>query len=266
MSFRQSLSRNPFLLIVNNINVLQILYLEPYLQTGNYKMKIKVCILLSLTWVLSCSFYKQIKENDMPVFVDPRDGQRYTIVRIGDQVWMAENLNYGKTIANMNQKNNGIAEKTVYENSDSLGAIHGGLYTWHEAMNWDPANNQGICPDGWHIPTLEEFQTLIEYLGADSAGQLLKSSKKNDAIPWDGSNKYGFSAIPSGVGYGDDFGRLDQWAVYWTSTEADSGYAWSAQLDNFWYPEPPKYKILYLGNYFVKENGFSIRCIKDHVE
>lgn len=228
-------------------------------------MKLKLIFILCILLLVSCSTFKQIKLDDTHVFVDPRDGQRYKIVQIGDQVWMAENLRYGKTVLNLNQKNNGIAEKTHYENKDSLGAIHGGLYTWHEAMNWDPENNQGICPEGWHIPTLEEFKILIASLGADSAGQLLKSAK-NDAIPWDGSNQSGFSAIPSGVGYGNDFGRLNKWAVYWTSTEADSGYAWSAQLDNFWYPEPPKYKILYLGNYFVKENGFSIRCIKDESE
>ncbi len=228
-------------------------------------MKLKFIFILCIDLFIGCSAFKQVRPVNTDFFVDPRDGQRYQIVRIGNQVWMTENLKYGKIIPDMNQKNNRIAEKTFYENSDSLGTIHGGLYTWHEAMNWDPSNNQGICPDGWHIPTLEEFRTLIEYLGADSAGQLLKSAEE-DKVPWDGCNKYGFSAIPSGVGYQHDFGRLDQWAVYWTSTEADSGYAWSAQLDNFWYPEPPKYKILYLGNYFVKENGFSIRCIKDHAE
>lgn len=228
-------------------------------------MKVKFIFILSILLFTSCSIFKQVKEDETHFFVDPRDGQRYQIVKIGDQVWMAENLKYGKVVPDMKQKNNGIAEKTYFENSDSLGAIHGGLYTWHEAMNWDREDNQGICPDGWHIPTVEEFNILIEYLGADSAGQLLKSTK-NDAVPWDGSNQFGFSAIPSGVGYEDAFGRLDKWAVYWTSTEADSGYAWSAQLDNFWYQEPPKYKILYLGKNFVKENGFSIRCIKDEVE
>ncbi|MCI0513962.1 hypothetical protein L0128_12170 [candidate division KSB1 bacterium] len=194
---------------------------------------------------------------------DQRDGRYYKTVRIGDQIWMAENLNYGKLVGNCDQQDNGMVEKTCYENDSTIGAVYGGLYTWDEAMNWRyTEGNQGICPPGWHLPTLAEWQVLRQFLGVDSAGQQLKASK-GDPLPWDGNNSSGFTAIPAGTGYQKYFGRQGQWAVYWTATEYNRAYAWFAQLDGFWYPQPPKYKILYLGNYYLKTNAFCIRCIKD---
>ncbi len=194
--------------------------------------------------------------------VDGRDGQTYKTVRIGEQIWMAENLNYGKVVDNCQQTDNGIIEKTLYENDTSLPKIYGGLYTWNQAMNWQRGEgSQGICPDGWYIPSLTDWQKLVNYLGADSAGQMMKVGK-DAAVPWDGNNRSGFSAIPSGVAYQKHFGRKGHWAVYWSSSEVNEDYAWFAQLDGFWYPEPPKYKILYLGNYYLKDNAFSIRCVR----
>lgn len=195
--------------------------------------------------------------------VDARDGRIYKTVQVGNQVWLAENLNYGVPVNDCDQQNNGIVEKTFYENDSTKGAIYGGLYTWNEAMNWQKtAGNQGICPDGWHIPTREDWQELVRATGGDSAGQQLKASK-TDSVAWDGNNRSGFTAIPAGVAYQNCFGRQGHWAVFWSSTAEDSAYAWFAQLDGFWYPAPPKYKKLYLGNYYLKANAFCIRCVKD---
>ena len=218
-------------------------------------------MLLSL--VIGCSEPHKSEIPEEALLVDQRDGRTYKTVRIGAQVWMAENLNYGAVVKDCDQQDNGIVEKTFYENDSTIGAVHGGLYTWNEAMNWQNSETaRGICPEGWHIPTLAEWQQLSQFLGVDSAGQQLKASKR-DTIPWDGNNNSGFTAIPSGIAYQKYFGRKGHWAIYWTSTEYDSTYAWFAQLDGFWYPQPPKYKILYLGNYYLKENAFCIRCIKD---
>jgi uncharacterized protein (TIGR02145 family) len=226
-------------------------------------MKLKILLLLLLTLVIGCSeAHKSVIQKES-LLVDPRDGRTYKTVRIDDQVWMAENMNYGKVVVDCDQRNNGIVEKTFYENDSTIGSVYGGLYTWDEAMNWQNSEiARGICPEGWHIPTLAEWRQLSQFLGVDSAGQQLKASE-TDSIPWDGNNNSGFTAIPSGVAYQKYFGRNGDWAVYWTSTEYDSAYAWFAQLDGFWYPQPPKYKILYLGNYYLKENAFCIRCIKD---
>jgi uncharacterized protein (TIGR02145 family) len=224
------------------------------------RSKISLLVLLSLTIGCSEGYKSEIQKQSL--LVDQRDGRTYKTVRIGDQVWMAENLNYGKVVKDCDQQNNGIIEETFYENDSTMGAVYGGLYTWDEAMNWQNNDGRGICPEGWHIPTLAEWFQLSQFLGIDFAGQQLKASKR-DSIPWDGNNNSGFTAIPSGVAYQKYFGRKGHWAVYWSSTAYDSAYAWFAQLDGFWYPQPPKYKILYLGNYYLKTNAFCIRCIKD---
>ncbi len=226
-------------------------------------MKVALTSLCLFCLIPLCSQNHKADQPQPSYWVDPRDGQTYKIVRIGDQVWMAENLNYGQTVPNGLQRDNGIVEKTLYDNDTTIHKAYGGLYTWHEATNWqNREGGQGICPPGWHVPTLAEWQKLAHHLGVDSAGQQLKASPE-DAIPWDGKNRSGFSAVPSGAGYREYFSRKGQWAVYWSSSEYDSAYAWFAQLDGFWYPQPPKYKMLYLGNYYLKENMFCIRCIKD---
>ena len=184
---------------------------------------------------------------------DLRDSQTYKTVLIGNQCWMAENLNIGVMVPNFNQTNNDVVEKTCYNNDRELCKIYGGLYTWNEAV-------KGICPDGWHVPSNQEWTELNEYLGTAEAGTHLKSTSDNDPS-WDGDNTSGFSAIPSGVGHEEYFGRLGHWAVYWSSTGIDEDYAWFAQLDNHWYLD--KYTILHQGNYFLKKNGFSVRCIKN---
>lgn len=200
---------------------------------------------------------------------DFRDGQSYKTVQIGQQCWMAENLNVGKQVDNIAQTDNQIIEKSCYDNKAANCETYGGLYSWPEAMQYSrEAGTQGVCPEGWHLPTKEEWETLSQSLGVEEAGQKLKADKTN-AIAWDGNNESGFTAIPSGVGYQTQFGRQGQWAAYWSSTafdnpQIDNEFAWFSQLDGYWYEQPPKYKILYIGNYFITENAFSIRCVKDN--
>lgn len=192
--------------------------------------------------------------------IDSRDGQHYKTIQIGSQCWMQENLNIGVARTVLEQKDNDSIEKTCYKNDLDMCGIYGGLYSWREAMKYMPAETQGICPDGWHLPSNDEWRTLNEFLGVKMTGQKMKVS--GDHVPkWDGDNSSGFTALPSGVGYEDRFGRLGYWAVFWTSTEKDADYAWSTQLDNYWTMD--KYPTLYQGDHFLKENAFSIRCIKN---
>lgn len=174
--------------------------------------------------------------------VDPRDGQHYKTIEIGNQVWMAQNLDFGSD------------EKACYEHDPAHCNTYGGLYTWEAATS--------ICPDGWHLPSKEEWEELSAYLGKEDAGQKLKSSKE-DLIPWDGTNESGFSALPAGAGNGEGFHRMGDWALFWSSSEYSSDRAWFAQLDGFWYQSPPRYRNLYVGWYYLKSNQFSVRCIKD---
>lgn len=194
--------------------------------------------------------------------IDERDGKSYRTVQIGEQCWMQQNLNVGLMVKDLAQEDNGVIEKTCYHNDPANCEVFGALYTWHEAMNWDSSHAEGdICPAGWHIPSREDWDELRLYLGMDEAGQKMKVDKDHQP-GWDGNNESGFTALPSGVAWEGYFGRLNQWAIYWSSTSAQDGYAWFTQLDNYWYPAPPKYKNLFLGDYYLKENGFAIRCIK----
>lgn len=198
------------------------------------------------------------------MLIDDRDGQVYPTVQIGSQCWMAKNLNVGEFVSDFDQTDNGIIEKTCYQNEPGSCLVFGGLYTWHQAMNWtDSEDRQGICPAGWHIPTRSEWDQLRRFLGYVDAGQQLKVGETHDP-PWDGNNSSGFSALPAGVGHDRFFGRQGHWSVFWSATEVNDKYAWFAQLDRFWYPAPEKYKILYLGDHFQKMNGFSVRCVQSN--
>jgi uncharacterized protein (TIGR02145 family) len=194
---------------------------------------------------------------------DSRDGTVYHTVLIGDQCWMKENMNIGTIVADFKQEDNGIPEKTCYENNPDNCLIYGGLYTWNEAMQWtDREGTQGICPEGWHVPSKTDWEQLSTFLGTDTAGQQMKVSGSHDP-GWDGNNSSGFTALPAGGGYDNHYLRLGSWALFWSSTASDPLRAWFSQLDNFWYPEPPRYKNLYTGPYYLKTNGLSVRCLRD---
>lgn len=137
-------------------------------------------------------------------FVDERDGKTYKIVTIGNQTWFAENFNFASP------------KGSWCYNDDSLNCnLYGRLYDWKTAVK--------LCPDGCHLPTLNDWQELFQYLG----GTDLAGGKMKDTIDWlkpntGADNESGFSSLPSG-------GR-DQNGTYWFA----GGYAyfWSAQESN----------------------------------
>jgi uncharacterized protein (TIGR02145 family) len=139
-----------------------------------------------------------------------KDMNYYNVVTIGEQTWMAENLNVGKVILiTQEPKKDGIIEKWYYD-----WKTYGGLYSWHEMMNYNPPDfgaigtTQGICPVGWHIPTRTEIMALVSYLGGnDSAGGKLKEIGYTHWMPpnKDATDEYGFTALPDGfLGRGTD--------------------------------------------------------------
>jgi uncharacterized protein (TIGR02145 family) len=120
-------------------------------------------------------------------FVDERDGQTYKTVKIGNQVWMAENLNYGNIIPTTKQgyemHNDGIVEKYCWDNEiancdGTNGKMkRGGFYEWTEAMDYPvgPIKHpvRGICPEGWHIPSNAEWDILLGLMGGYSCYEKL---------------------------------------------------------------------------------------------
>jgi uncharacterized protein (TIGR02145 family) len=186
----------------------------------------------------------------------------YKTVRIGSQMWMAENINVGELISSFYaQANNHIIEKYCYDNLPDNCKIYGGLYKWDEMMQYNPSDSgiigttQGICPVGWHIPTVQESALLLSF---DAI-----ALKESNPIYWplagsdEATNESGFSAIPAGFYNGDKFTDKYYQDDWWTSTEYKDldKYAW---FFGVWYTND--YTAL---DTLRKAPAFSVRCIKN---
>jgi uncharacterized protein (TIGR02145 family) len=182
-------------------------------------------------------------------------GKTYNTVQIGDQCWLKENLDVGTMIlGSENQTNNGSIEKYCYGNILNNCTTYGGLYQWDETMQYvTTEGTQGICPTGWHIPKLSEFQTLSDAVGGD--GNALKAIGQGTGCGA-GTNTSGFSALLAGGRYDGGFYDLGYGAYFWSSTEYVASYAYYLSLSTF-------DSGVYL--YYVYEGygGFSVRCLKD---
>jgi uncharacterized protein (TIGR02145 family) len=168
---------------------------------------------------------------------------------------MKENLNAGTMIPGTAiMHDNGVIEKYCYNDDTTNCVNYGALYQWDEAMEYNTApGSRGICPPGWHMPSREEYEVLLETAGFD--GNSLKKEgwgSGNGA----GTNTTGFSAVLGGRRYSvGDFGSFGNLGVYWTSTEYSGFYAIYMHLYNTG-------KIAGLPD-LSKKYGFSVRCIKD---
>ncbi len=206
------------------------------------------------------------------------EGNSYKTIKIGNQWWMAENLRVTKysngTEIELVEDENDWSNLTINDkaycylnNTPSYNYPFGVLYTWAAAMNGDnsstnnPSGVQGVCPDGWHLPSVNEWTELIDYLGGDvvAGGKLKESGTFYWRSPNTGAtNSSGFSGLPgsgrssSGTFLGSPVG----YAYFWSSTEYASDYAFLKQLMhegasiNDWW--------------FDKSWGSSVRCVKDN--
>ena len=196
-------------------------------------------------------------------FNDNRNNETYKWVRIGNQVWMARNLNY-----RVNESN--IVIGTCYNNSATNCDKYGRLYTWATAMALPSSCNsstcsgrintkhQGICPSGWHIPSDDEWDELEYYVGSSMAGWHLKATSGWGSYDDGGGDTYGFSALPGGSGdnSANKYYKAGESGHWWSYSEADSKNAHSRALgyntDRF-----------YSNDIEDKTLPFSIRCVKD---
>ena len=180
----------------------------------------------------------------------------YNTVLIGTQCWLKENLDVGTVIqGNDTAKDNGTIEKYCYNNDTASCSTHGGLYQWNEAMQYATiVGSQGICPAGWHIPTLTEFQTLAKTVGYD--GNALKAIGQGIGTGA-GTNTSGFSALLAG--WRSSNGTFDgggYYAAVWSSTEFNAAAAYDPDLGYL-------ASAIYLDVRDDKNFGFSVRCLKD---
>jgi uncharacterized protein (TIGR02145 family) len=208
------------------------------------------------------------------------DGNVYKTVKIGNQVWMVGDLkttmyNDGTSIPNGTEWLNLTTPAYCWYNNDiSNKGVYGALYNWYAV---DAASNGGknICPTGWHVPTIDEWYTLLLTLDADAqwpdggapesliGGGKLKETGYTHWLPspnGDGgaTNETGFTAVPGGVrmyttGESKQIGMYSYW---WSSSEGPTTGAYGPYVE-FYGPR--------VGNYYrwPKEFGFSVRCLKD---
>ena len=195
-------------------------------------------------------------------FTDNRDGKVYKVVEINGKVWMGENLNYGERIDGIqNMEDNQIVEKYCYNDDESNCNTYGGFYQWHEMMQYNTTQGiQGICPDGWHIPTNDEWTDLVNYLGDDDyiGGKLKESGTTHWNSPnYRATNESGFTALATGCRrYTDgDFLSLGIYTSFWSSTECNNTEVWYRYLVN-------NNSLLF---HFCRLNtmGRSVRCVRD---
>jgi len=168
---------------------------------------------------------------------DVRDGQKYVYVTIGEQIWIAENLNYA------------ASGSKCYNNNSSNCDTYGRLYDWATAKT--------VCPSGWRLPSQAEWDVMTAYIGgASTEGKKLKAASgwSNNG---NGTDDYGFSALPGGYGSAGgafrDVGDAGQW---WSATESISSYASARYVyysgeNAYWYDE-------------MKGAFVSVRCLQDY--
>jgi uncharacterized protein (TIGR02145 family) len=184
-------------------------------------------------------------------------GKIYNTVQIGNQCWLKENLNVGNRInVNQNQSNNGTIEKYCYSDDENNCNTYGGLYQWNEAMQYvTTPGTKGICPDGWHIPTIAEFETLAAAVNHNSNSLKAVGQGTGDGA---GTNSSGFTALLGGFRHVSmAFGYLGMYANVWSSTEHNLYSTTVHQINLYSFDN----RILFIN--YNKEAGFTIRCIKD---
>lgn len=197
---------------------------------------------------------KASKENERSgSFRDYRDGKSYKTIWIGNQLWMAENMNYRTP-----------EDSWCYDNLESNCDKYGRLYSWFGAQN--------ACPPGWHIPGSKEWMILVNYLGGTSiAGGKLKESGTSDWLSpnFGATNESGFSALPGGylfIARGsnallhgkEQFKGMNKLGVWWTSDVRAITSIYKEYYCFFLYNSNSQATI----ERFALVN--SVRCIKDH--
>ncbi len=208
------------------------------------------------------------------------NGNLYNTVQIGSQCWMASNLKASKypdgtniplvtdniEWANLGDNNTDDAYCFVNKNANNEADTYGALYTWAAAMGDNAVSGsnsndlQGICPDGWHLPSEVDCLNLIDILGiwCNVGGKMKETGTSHWTSPnTDADNSSGFSALPSGtrdISLGI-FSALGNNANFWLVNENDSTSAkgWWLSHDN----------PALLFSSFKKSYGFSVRCLKD---
>ncbi len=236
-----------------------------------------IYFLLVMFLVLACtendSETEEIIDTDATsgTFIDTRDKKEYKWVKIGEQIWMAENLAYLPFVSSTENDNLDKPNFYVYgyngTNADSAKATinyseYGVLYNWQAAII--------SCPVGWHLPTDEEWKELEIELGmsVDQANEHVspfyrgtdQGMKMKTSRGWhnngNGNNVSRFSGLPSGFRFvNGSYSYIEGFGYWWSSSDALSSSAWGRGLSYN--------NCCVFRNSFNKRNGLCIRCVKN---
>lgn len=212
-------------------------------------------------FVLTISMSSCSKENSKSLnfgSVSDKEGNIYKTIEIGNQTWMAEDLNStmfsnGDPVAN-------LVDNTEWSSSVSGAYCHiggrydGKFYNWYAIS--DPRN---LCPTGWHIPDNTDWNTLFEFVG--TSGTAAPKLKEVGIYNWNewknvNTNETGFSALPTGGRYNNgSYNGVGMGVAYWSKTEASSNesYTWKLVVNSTVFENQKR----------PKDYGFSVRCVKD---
>jgi len=190
---------------------------------------------------------------DYGSFTDPRDDQTYKTVSIGNQVWLAQNMNFE------------TGNSWCYDNDFSNCEVYGRLYDWETALE--------LCPTGWHLPNDEEWKQLVREVDSQYNYQDLEwkeglsgpgsdagiNLKPNGGLYsfGTGTDQYGFTALPGGVFYhSNTFRHLGDQTFFWSSTACNERDAWGQCLYR-------NQDVVFRGT-MTKEMGNAVRCLRDY--
>jgi uncharacterized protein (TIGR02145 family) len=249
------------------------------------RLKSDAIFLTIFIFFISCGTNEKYSENKCPDLINNKlmdiDGNEYNIVTIGAQLWMAENLKTTKysngdsveNITNGSQWGNlNYGAYCIYDNDISNVETYGFLYNRFVVID-----DRNICPCGWHVPTISDWDTLFRYLGGEEiAWNKMQESGKvhwlycntSDSEFQCGCNSSGFTALPAGrrisvwyhppgepLEYSVDYQSINHCSFFWIGSKADEQIPYSLISGS--------YSEINKGNGYDYTDGCSVRCIKD---
>jgi len=216
----------------------------------------------------SVTLYAQWNQTDIIYGPDVEYGNEiYSTVVIGTQTWFNRNLNYARTGSKCGDEDGVLSDEDTYTCYN-----YGRLYNWATAMalpancnssscsaQIDPIKHKGICPNGWHIPSKAEWDTLTAFVQRNNNCANCDAKHLKAASDWNGTlgkDTYGFAALPSGYSESDYFVSNGSLGAWWTATESNASQSYYRSMKS-------NDDASYQKNYYYKISLYSVRCIKD---
>jgi len=209
------------------------------------------------------TIYNELLDAGMNGIVKDVEGNTYKTIKIGDQVWMAENLAY---LPSLSYEISSTTIPHYYVGEDVQTVVEAkstGFYkTYGVVYNWPAAVN--ACPSGWHLPSIAEWNMLIDYLGGGviAADKLKEVGTHHWIENRFATNESGFTALPAGIDLISQFEYSGFYCAFWSNTESTALNAKSVSMMSEGAGNFDEDRLVVVGDHH-KAVGISVRCIKD---